>query len=582
MMWSSAVLFASLVLRLEARRIARAAAQSAIGRCDPTVATDAEMEAIFQTFVDDDALASALQQNSETLAGMGLGEGTAELPAPSDAFNPYGFCPLSTKEERAAAAETAGGGPLKLFQAFDEFNTGLLDMTGMPINPATDPTLLESGPLHVDHWLFEALNKHLPTWDTLRRTGFLTMALPAFLLTDGKNRTSFFMNSAFSACWDPDMLGLGPMKFKFQEVLAGVSDPNQRRGYYTATVNQHPDFFHPDTILFQDGGRHYKYRHLFELSGFARRYPVDVEVARQIPVAEGCEVPDTDVFSTHVGRLVQMAIWGSDPPEEIMDEIRTYGARGPLGIFGDVIQPVLNLPGIAGAVRQAKDNVAKWALTTPFADVFFKARDHLLADDPFFSSNDILIDSIGVASLFAGLVGTVDMTTKCVSFQKLETRHHDFFMQDPEKYLIELMRFDSAVTSTTELLQAETQIVLEGRNITLKAGSPQQLILATANRDPSFWHNPSDFNPERSQLAETLAWNGRAEDVEARSLEKAPRHCPGMCLSLKVAAAACASMMGVFDELLDAGKILANGGLVRCNNFGEHEEPELWTPAASR
>jgi len=540
-------------------------------------AADAEVAKLLEKV----ASAAAVEQILHSAEGAGLQEGTLELPSPAEAFNPFGFCPLHDRAERLAAAETAGGSSIRLAQTFDEFNAGIMAMGGdQPFNPATDPLIWETGPLKIESKLklFDSLNGLLPTWGGIRQLGFTVLGVPAFLLTDGGNRTSYFMASAVKSCWEPDPLAMGPQVWKHSVVAPGMVDPQQKRGYYTATVTQHSDWFDPETILFLDGDRHRKFRDILELSGFARRYNVDVELARQVPVSVGCDIPDGDTFSMHVGKLVQKAIWGAEPPADVMDEILTYGSYGALGIFGVITQAILSPVGIAGQVKTARAKVAAWAETTPFAEVFLKARNELASSDSRFAKDSVMLEGMGVASLFAGLVGTMDMTEKCVKFQKQDMRHRELFLKHPEKYLIEVMRFDSAVTSVTETLQKDTTYIIEGRNITLKAGTPQQLVLATANRDPTFWLRPSEFDPDRAQLEETLSWNGRAVDVEARSLEKAPRHCPGMCLSLKVAAATCASFMGVFEELLEQGKILANDGEVKCNNFGEHDEPELWTP----
>lgn len=512
-------------------------------------------------------------------ASEGLDEGTSRAPLDDQVHNPLGFCPVKTRSERLEAANKAGGFSIGLSQNFDEFNAATMALGAPePINPATDSRILDWGPIHTDWPLFDLLNGIFPTWAGIRQVGFLTMALPAFLTTNGGNRTTFFVDNAIASCWNPKPLAMGPMLFRHAEVAAGVADRRQQRGYYTGTVPQHIDFFHPEDLLFIDGDRHTKFRQLLELSGFARRYAVDAGYARRIPVSNGCDVPGKEEFSKHVGTLVQKAIWGSDPPAKVVAAMETYGKYGAFGIFGEVIHAVLGPVGIANKVKTSADEVGAWGRTTPFAGVFVKARDHMLASNQQFADDALLLNGLTVASLFAGLVGTMDMTQKCVEFQKQDVRHQELFQKDPEKYLIEVMRFDSAVTSVTDLMRVNTNMILEGRNITFAKGTPQQLILATANRDPAFWHRPSDFDPARSQLAETLSWNGRAADAEARDLKKAPRHCPGHCLSLKVGAAVCASMMGVFDELVGQGKILANNGEVKCNNFGQHNEPDLWTP----
>eukprot|EP00974_Lingulodinium_polyedra_P024882 2405675-Lingulodinium_polyedra.AAC.1 len=66
------------------------------------------------------------------------------------------------------------------------------------------------------------------------------------------------------------------------------------------------------------------------------------------------------------------------------------------------------------------------------------------------------------------------------------------------------MRFDSAVTSATELLRANETMVLEGRRLTLAKGTPVQLVIASANRDPVHFQRPDDFDPDRPDLGDSL------------------------------------------------------------------------------
>jgi len=242
--------------------------------------------------------------------------------------------------------------------------------------------------------------------------------------------------------------------------------------------------------------------------------------------------------------------------------------------------------GIAAKIKAAGDEVVKWAKSTPFRDILVAARDAYDPGNPWFSNETKMISDLTLATLFAGLVGTTDMTLKCVKYQlghsrlgKTTPSQTSLFEQDPEKYLIELMRYDSAVTSVTEALGENRPMILEGRRMNLKEGTPMQLVLATANRDPSYWSNPDGFDPIRAQLAETLSWNGRVASVEARSFSEAPRHCPGHCLSLKVSTSICAGMMGSFEKLVAEGKLLKNDGKVQCNNFNpDLVEPPLWEP----
>jgi cytochrome P450 len=488
-------------------------------------------------------------------------------------YNPYDFCPLKSHSERKAAAVKVGGSIFKIVQLFNEFNIWIWsDGEDRPINPATDDNLFRNGPF----WL-----PFTPTWDEVRAAGLMFALLPTLILTDGGNRTTWFNNAAWKTCWEPNPLAAGPMIFKYPQVQSRLHDPEQKRGYYTATAPQHPDFFHPEGPLFIDGDRHKSFRRLLELAGFARRYHVDAGLVRAIP-AVGDEAPSEADVAAAVGPLVMKGIWGTDPTPEAEEAMATYARFGKYAIFGKEIHRfALGPTGIADSIKEASTRVTAWAKTTPFRYLLRRAVVAHGPANPFFFDEDRLLDDLTLATLFAGLVGTTDMVTKCVLYQQRDASHVAMFKENPERYLIELMRYDSAVTSVTELLREDQAMNLEGRNITLKEGTPAQLVLASANRDPTHWMRADDFDPARPDLKDTLSWNGRVEDVEARSLERAPRHCPGFCLSLKVGAAVCAKMMGSFDELQREGKVLQHGsGAVKCNNFNEADEPPLWSPPA--
>lgn len=138
------------------------------------------------------------------------------------------------------------------------------------------------------------------------------------------------------------------------------------------------------------------------------------------------------------------------------------------------------------------------------------------------------------------------------------------FEEDPELFIIELMRYEAAVTSATLLYKEDTAEVIDGKRVAFQAGTPYQVVLAAANRDPTVFEDPNKFDPSRPNLGDQLSWNGRLRDVEARNRTAAPRLCPGYCVSLKLGALLCAGFMGSLDTLLEAGK-LERGS--ECSNF---------------
>lgn len=521
-------------------------------------------------------LSSLMSSMASGTKSLESDEAIASDESSDNKYNPWGFCPLLSQKERRQAAGTVGGNTMKVVQAFNEFNVWIWsDGETRPINPATDDVLLNNGPVR----LFTDLT---PSWSDLRSAGLTFALLPTLIATDGGNRTTWFNEAAAKTCWDPSPLACGPMLFKYSQVAPALGDPNQKRGYYTATSPQHEDYFDPEGPLFVDGDRHQSLRQLWENAGLARRYPIDLAAIRSIPRLASCTPPDEATVADYVGPLLMKGLWGNEVSAEAKSAMKVYARYGKFTIFGkDIHRFALGPTGISKKIKSAAANVSAWAKTTRFNDVLMKATEAFAPGSPFFQMKNRLTDDLTTASLFAGLVGTSDLTQKCVLYQLRDPAHEALFKKHPERYVVELMRYDSAVTSVTALLQEETLMNLEGRALHLAVGTPVQLVLATANRDPTQWDGPNTFNPDRKDLSNTLAWNGRVADVEARDLSKAPRHCPGHCLSLKVGTAVCAAMMGSFEELFAAGKILGQGGAIICNNFGTHQEPPIWEPPIS-
>jgi cytochrome P450 len=492
-------------------------------------------------------------------------------------YNPYGLCPLRTHADRMESARQVGGTLAQLVQAENELRAWLWsDGEDRPINPATDRVLHNTGPV--------LSLPFTPSWKDVGDALAMLVKLPTLVLTDSGNRTTWFNNAAKMTCWAPSPLADGPMVFKYPEVLSSLQDANQRRGFYTATAAQSLNFFSKGALIFLDGDRHVATRELLEHAGFARRYPIDLDIIGQIetlPAGDGSSVATSAVLQA-VTPIVMASIWGVEPTLDVAESVKTYGSYGKYAIFGKEIDEwALGLVGITSKLVEARAKVTAWALKTPFAHLLQAARDDMFPSHPDFMDMEQLVADLSDASLFAGLVGTTDLVTKCVQYQQRDHIHVTLFKDDPEKYLIELMRFDSAVTSVTELLRKNTSTFIEGRNLTLAVGTPAQVVLATSNRDPTHWNDPDSFDPKRVDLSDTLSWNGRVRDVEARDFSKAPRHCPGHCLSLKVGAAVCAKLMGSFEELLQQGKLKT---AVTCRNFHtsiELPDQPLWYPPAA-
>lgn len=469
------------------------------------------------------------------------------------AYDAVAKCPQTTLFARLNAAEKAGGNPLRLFRigADSRVHMWYKAAKTRPFNPATDEKLHRKTIFH-------------PSADNKMTIMALGTSLPAIQGTGGGNRTLFFNNVAWSNCWEPVPMHYGPMIWKWSEVVPAMTDPEQKRGYYTATAEQDPDFFGKDVLIFLDGKRHRAMRDMLEDLEFARTIPIDLKLVRDIP--DRLDGKNISVVVASVIPVLVNSLLGKPPSSEAFPDFLTYVEKCALMIFGSTInKAILKRAGTTQLIMDSRKKMAKWSATTPWMMKLLEAQKKLPAE---WRTTTLVEDFMSVVG-FAGLFGTATMINNCVKYQERDSAHKTMFEKDPARYLIELMRVDSSVTSVTDVLRKNTEFNLEGRKMILAPGTPRQLVLSTANRDPKHWHKPNVFDPNREDLGDTLGWNGKARDVEARDLDKAPRHCPGYCLSIKAGAAVCAKLMGSFERLEKEGKL---GTDIQCTVFGNHGE----------
>lgn len=458
-------------------------------------------------------------------------------------------CPAKSSKELLANAQIAGGLPMVAFTEQAIKRVGLWKAgEKRPINPATDEALHKKGFLLSSDQISDGLS--------------LFVALPVMGLS--KNRTKIMSEFAATNCWEAAPFHNGPMIFRYSQVRPRLTDPKQARGYYTATAKQTEVFFDRDLLLFQDGKRHSYVRKLLEKAGFARQYPVDLDLVAEVDtsgVDDGKQIgPDVAVIATIP--VLFKALLGVAPPTDISDALVAHAKKAPPTIFGTAIDRLLSPAGVSSQILAGRKLYTEWGKSTPWMKSYFAAAG---PGSPELKNKTKSALNIMDAATFAGLLGTSTMVQYCVNFQRKDPAHRAMFERDPERYLVELMRFDSAVTSVTEKFRTDTKVTIMGKHITFAKDTPQQLAIASANRDPTHWHNPNSFDPNRADLGDTLSWNGAAHDVENRDFKKAPRHCPGYCLSLKVGAAICSKIVGNFGKLSREKKV---GGPIKCSVFG--------------
>lgn len=445
------------------------------------------------------------------------------------------------------------------------------------INPATNNVLLRESPLPYP------LSAVLFTWDELLDIVNAFVSLPLFRA--GGNRTSSFNQMAEQGCFETMPFGQGPAVFKYDKVADDTADPYQARGFFMSASRQHRQVFNVDSPLFRSSNsdQHKDFRVFLEDIRYARQVPVPVDTINSlVPVNRNV---DARTIGTWVFAFSQLMLYGVMPKRETISAVLGYLVPGTLGVFGKFTNDLIMGPRMVDGEPSMEEQLLgqrkaalAFAKTTPFATnltknslmmKFIKKYPGVLAANPYNeflgyeTEEDHFLMNLVDAGLFAGLLGTNDATSKCIAYQVRDQNMENSFKEDPQLFMIELMRYDSAVTSFTAAYKEDTDEVLEGKRIKFKKGTPYQSVIAVANRDPVQFPDPNKFDAKRDNPGDVLSWNGKLKDVEARDLEKAPRHCPGHCLSLKLAATLCARFMGSLDEVGD--KI---GTDVNCANAG--------------
>ena len=160
-----------------------------------------------------------------------------------------------------------------------------------------------------------------------------------------------------------------------------------------------------------------------------------------------------------------------------------------------------------------------------------------LGDEELYAGGDDMLRQVIFGSMFAGLGGTYHLTSHTISRIRSDPdRYIPMYERDPQSFILEQARIDPPVTSYSSLTRTVTDLYVWPYG-TLKApvGTPQQMTIATANRDLGVFGGKSQdqsyadkFDPTRENLDLVLSWNGVESEVAKHN---APRGCPGHDLS---------------------------------------------------
>lgn len=131
-------------------------------------------------------------------------------------------------------------------------------------------------------------------------------------------------------------------------------------------------------------------------------------------------------------------------------------------------------------------------------------------------SRDIPVRSVIKVFLFAGLL-SISSTMKSIvqRFSQHYISHYSLFKKDPEKYILEHLRLDSPVPTTTVILKQPYKVTLGTQTVTLEPGTPVCINLASANCDSTKFGTGMKtanyariFDPDRANLNEVIVFNG--------------------------------------------------------------------------
>mmetsp|Transcript_94422 Transcript_94422/g.224919 ORF Transcript_94422/g.224919 Transcript_94422/m.224919 type:complete len:1533 (+) Transcript_94422:40-4638(+) len=422
--------------------------------------------------------------------------------------------------------------------------------------------------------------------DSTIHTASLATFLPYFA-----NRTTAFSMCAALNCGEPTPFIDGPMKFRYDQVATAQADPAQPRVYSMWSTPPTEECHHWTLPLFLSSGskEHRQWRMLLDEAGFETMHTQDLTEAATLLDAAWLEklrhalgmksllpAPTELEVGRIVVQLVFEGIWRKKMSFNEAYAITPYLEFGKMCIFGKrgkhmgLVQPLA----LAGIKRVA----LAFARDSPTAEKLFKLIQlpkysdlKTLLESSKKPLNDILLQDVMDASLFAGVLGTTDLATKCVKSQFKDGNHVTMFRKDASAYLHELMRTDAAVGQFTTALTKDETWNLEGHKVPFPADQAVTMSLVTANRDPRVFPDPDVFDPDREELGEMLTWNGKLKHVMARNYTGAPRFCPGYHLSMKVAKDVCAQMTKDLSAWGgDAGEHKKIEGLVKIKAAGYH------------
>jgi hypothetical protein len=406
----------------------------------------------------------------------------------------------------------------------------------------------------------------------------LGFSLPIFFVGFNADRISMFDvlndltgNDAMISFAD------GIFTSKYEDVSNLIMSSNQIRGPYLGTFKVPEKCLGHNTLIFLNTSSkmHYDLRQLLKdaipsLSQRSSLSLVHEEVPLERALGEGVPTKNVDTNDTYDVIVVRKTLiktlfytmFGSrltDDEVLIIVDYLTYGATCVLGedfhryTFGLMLNKI-------GKIRKTVYNAI---YVSPTGKNIIKLVENKYS---YMNINETILQ-VSDGFLFAGLIGTEHLTTHLLNriHGKYDSQssvdYNALWEENRTAFMLEHARLDPPVTSVTSIVPRNVDTILRGKNVTIKAGTRNQLGLSTANKDPTVfggrYHSKAKaqmFDPSRKNLEMIVSWNGIESFVK---MGNAPRGCPAYNLSLSIAE----SMVDFFKE-----KPKATSPLVSSNN----------------
>jgi hypothetical protein len=389
-----------------------------------------------------------------------------------------------------------------------------------------------------------------------RKVKTVMLSVPTFAFGFSGDRVSMFdMLYRLSGNDEHVAFGNGVFTPKYNSVYNVTMSKNQPRGQYISTLKVPDKCLGSDTLIFLNSTStlHSSIRQLLVEStpSLSERYDASLHFDDSIRDTYDVNAVRRTLIRTLFYKMFRSPLT-SDQVTSIMGYF-TYGATCVLG--EDFHKVTFGL--ILNKVNEIRDVVYNAILNSQAGDTICKI---IKVKYPHLNTSETIMQFVD-GFLFAGLLGSEHLVTHAldrVSGMYTDDGPIDYdrlWLENSTAFLLEHARLDPPVTSVTSLVPADTGATLQGKSIKIVSGTPNQLGLSTANRDPTIWggkyHSKVrslQFDPSRGNLDQVVSWNG---PVSAVKIGMAPRGCPAHNLSLSIAE----SMVEHFRKLKRVPKV---------------------------